>query len=408
MTIASGIAKLLVAKKQSALGTKATAASAQYYRRTSSNIELTKDTYESAEIRPDRQVQDFRHGLRKVGGTISGELSTGTYQSFIESTLGAAASAAINSGALTDVTAAVTSGASGTFTTVGANWLTLGFKVGMVVRWTGWTAPATANNDHNFLITALSSTVMTGTMLDGVAVVAKASGDSVTATEPGKHISIPITAHTKDYWTIEHAYSDITQSEQFTDCVFTKMDVKLPPTGMSTVDFAVVGLDMDTSTSAYFTTPTAVTSTGILAAVNGALYVSGTKVATVTGLDFSVDNGSTAVGAVVGSNVSPDVTAGIYKVSGNATVFFQDATLRDLFDNETESSLVGVFTDSNLPGAGFQSFVMPRLKFGGAAKDDGVKALTMTMPFTALYNSAGGTGTSSHQTTFTMYDSAFA
>jgi len=406
VAIASGISKLLVAKKQSALGTKATADSAQYYRRTSSNIELTKDTYESAEIRPDRQVADFRHGLRKVGGTISGELSTGTYQSFMESTLGAAASTAVSSGALTDVTAATTTGTAGTFTTVGANWLTLGFKVGMVVRWTGWTV-ATGNNTKNMLITALTSTVMTVTTLDGTAIVSKASGDSVTAAS-SKFISIPLTAHTKDYWTIEHAYSDITQSEQFTDCVFTKMDVKLPPTGMSTVDFSVIGLDMDTSTSAYFTTPTAVTSTGILAAVNGALYVGGTKVATVTGLDFSVDNGSTAVGAVVGSNVSPDVTAGIYKVSGNATVLFQDATLRDLFDNETESSLVGVFTDSNSAAAGYQSFVIPRLKFGGAAKDDGVKSLTMTMPFTALLNSSGGAGTSSQQTTFTVYDSAFA
>lgn len=407
MTIASGVSKLLVAKKQSALGTKATAGSAQYYRRVSSNIELTKDTYQSNEIRPDLQVVDFRHGLRKVGGTISGELSTGTYQSFIESTFRAAASAVVSSGALTDVTAAVTSGASGTFTTVGANWLTLGFKVGMVVTWTGWATTGVPNNSHNFLITALTATVMTGTMLDGVAIGAKAAGDSVTAVS-SKYVSIPLTAHTKDYWTIEHAFADITQSEQFTDCVFTKADIKLPPTAISTVDFAVIGLDMDTSTAAYFTTPTAVTSTGTLAAVNGSLYVAGTKVATVTGFDVSIDNGATAVGAVVGSNVSPDVTSGTFKVTGNATVLFQDAVMRDYFDLETEASIIGVFTASNSANAAYVSIVLPRVKFGGASKDDGVKALSLTMPFTALLNSAGGTGTSSHATTVTLYDSAFA
>lgn len=406
MTIASGVSKLLVAKKQSALGTKATAASAQYYRRVSSNIELTKDTYQSNEIRPDLQIYDFRHGLRKVGGTISGELSTGTYQSFIESTFRAAASAVATSGALTDVTAAVTSGASGTFTTVGANWLTLGFKVGMVITWSGWATTGVPNNAHNFLITALSATVMTGTMLDGVAVGAKAAGDSVTATS-SKGVSIPLTSHTKDYWTIEHAYTDITQSEQFIDCVFTKMDIKLPPTAISTVDFSVIGLDMDTSQAAYFTTPTAVTSTGVLAAVNGALYIAGTKVATVTGLDVSIDNGATAVGAVVGSNVSPDVTSGIFRVTGNMTVLFQDAVVRDYFDNETEVSLIAAFTASNDPGAAYNSIVIPRLKVGGSSKDDGVKALVLTVPFTALLNSAGGAGTSSNATTCTIYDSAF-
>jgi len=407
MAIASGSSKLLVAKKQSALGTKATAASAQYFRRVSSNITLSKDTYQSNEIRPDLQIQDFRHGLRKVGGTISGEASTGTYQSFTESVFRAAASAVVTSSALTDVTAAVTSGASGTFTTVGANWLTLGFKVGMVVTWSGWATTGVPNNSHNFLITALSATVMTGTMLDGVAIGAKAAGDSVTAVS-SKYVSIPLTAHTKDYWTIEHVFTDITQAEQFKDCVFTKMDIKLPPTAIATVDFNVIGLDVDYSTSAYFTTPTAVTSTGCLAAVNGSLYVSGVKVGTVTGFDVSIDNGATAVGAVVGANVSPDVTSGISKVTGNMTILFQDSTFRDMFNAETEASVIGVFTASNLPGAPYQSIVIPRIKLGGAGVDDGVKALTLTSPFTALLNSAGGTGTSSHATTITIYDSAFA
>lgn len=406
MSIASGVSKLLVAKKQSALGTKATAASAQYYRRVSSNITLSKDTYQSNEIRPDLQIQDFRHGLRKIEGTISGEVSTGTYQSFTESVFRAAATTSATTGALITVTSAVTTGASGTFTRSAGSYLTDGFKVGMVVTWSGWASPATANNTHNFLITALTATVMTGTMLDGVAVVAKAAGDSVTATS-SKSVSIPLTSHTKDYWTIEHVFTDITQSEQFKDCVFTKMDIKLPPTAISTVDFGVIGLDVDYSASAYFTTPTAVTTTGNLAAVNGALYVSGTKVGTVTGFDVSIDNGSTSVGAVVGANVAPDVTSGVFKVTGNATVLFQDATMRDMFNAETEASIIGVFTASNTANAGYQSIVIPRVKFGAAGIDDGVKALTMTMPFTALLNSSGGTGTSSNNTTITLYDSNF-
>ena len=66
MAISQGIFKLLVAKKQSALGTKATASGAQYMRRVTSNLDLSKDTYESAEILQSQQSRDMRHGLRKV------------------------------------------------------------------------------------------------------------------------------------------------------------------------------------------------------------------------------------------------------------------------------------------------------------------------------------------------------
>ena len=56
-------------------------------------------------------------------------------------------------------------------------------------------------------------------------------------------------------------------------------------------------------------------------------------------------------------------------------------------------------------GADFLSFALPRVKFGGAAKDDGDKSLVQTLPFTALFNSAGGTGQGTEQTTMYIQDS---
>ena len=41
---------------------------AQTLRRVSSTLNLKKNTYTSAEIRPDRQIFDFRHGARHVDG----------------------------------------------------------------------------------------------------------------------------------------------------------------------------------------------------------------------------------------------------------------------------------------------------------------------------------------------------
>lgn len=405
MTIATGVAKKLVYKKQSALGTIATASGAQYLRRVTSNIDLKKATYQSAEIRSDYQRADFRHGIRTVDGTISGELSPGSYADFIGSAVRQAWQSPSTTGAIITVAAAVTTGASGTFTRSAGSYLTDGFKIGDVVRWTGWATTGVPNNTHNFLITSLTATVMTGTMLDGVAIGAKAAGDSVTCTVVGKKNWIPLTGHLREYYTIEHAYTDITQSEVFTDCVISQAMFKMPPTGMNTCEFPVLGLNMTTGTSAYFTTPTAAVGTGVTAAANGALYIGGEAVGLVTGLDITLNGNYSTPGGVVGSNVEPDIFQGSIDVTGNATVLFQDGTFRDYFLNETEVSLIAVFTTANTANADFFGVTMSRLKFGGASKDDGEKGLTLTMPFTALLNSAGGAAVANLATTISFQDS---
>lgn len=57
-------------------------------RNTGVTLGLSKDTLQSGEIRADRQIADFRHGTRKVGGDISMELSYGTFDAILEALLG--------------------------------------------------------------------------------------------------------------------------------------------------------------------------------------------------------------------------------------------------------------------------------------------------------------------------------
>src|SRR5580765_4572295 len=52
----------------------------QILRRVASTLAFTKDTYQSNEIRQDKQIVDFRHGVHRVAGNIGGELSPLTYQ----------------------------------------------------------------------------------------------------------------------------------------------------------------------------------------------------------------------------------------------------------------------------------------------------------------------------------------
>lgn len=405
--IASGINKRISYKRQSALGTIATGSGAQYLRRITSNIDLKKATYQSNEIKPSQQVSDFRHGVRGVEGTIAGEMSVGTYQDLIESMVRQDVLTSVTTTAILTVTSAATTANMGTFTRSAGSYFTDGFKVGMVLRWSGWATTGVSNNAKNMVIIALTATVMTCATLDGTAVSAKAAGDSVTGLEVGKHTFVPATAHTRDYYTIEHYFGDIVQSEVFSDCVVSQVDVKLPATGMATIDLMIKGLNMTPGTTEYFTTPTAVTTGRNLAAVNGVLYVAGAAVALITGLNFSIKGGHTMIGGVVGSNVEPDIFPGKVSVDGQATVLFIDGVFRNYFVNETEVSMFCVFTTDNTATSGFTGFTFPRVKMGGAGKDDGEKGLVLTMPFVALENDTGGTGTNSFATTVVIQDSAF-
>lgn len=411
--MASGIEKKVVLGPQATKGTcpAANLATAQYLRRVTSSLNVTKETYQSNEMRADRQIADFRHGVQSVEGSIAGELSPGTYWRLMAAILRRDFSAGVSDAGNTGVAADSTTGAAGTFTRddVGGSWITDGFKVGDVVRFSGFTA--TANNSHNFMITALTATVMTGIMLDGVAVVDEAKGQSITTTVTGKKTWTPASGHTENWFAVEHYFSDVDLSEVFYDLKVNSMAIKLPATGLATVDFGLMGLNYANKASGdapYFTSVLAAATSGILAAVNGALYVQGTKVALLTGLDFDVA-GNLSSEAVVGSNVKPDIFDGRVAVKGNMSVFFEDATFRDYFLNETEVSINCVFTTGTEANADFIAFTMQRVKVGGASKDDGEKGLVQTMPFTALFNSSGDDGTTntatSLATTLSIQDS---
>ena len=398
MATASGIEKKVILAPQAAKGTCALANlnTAQYLRRITSSLNLTKETYQSNEIRADRQVGDFRHGVQSIDGSIAGELSPGTYGKLMAAILRKAWVAAKIGGPESDIACTLGTTPAATFTSAATGtFLADGLKVGDVVRWTGWTTTGEGNNARNFLITSLTTLIMTGVFLDGLVGYAKIAGDAVTATGVGKKVWTPATAHTEDWFSIEHAYTDVDLSEVFWDLKVNTMAVKLPATGLSTIDCGMIGLNHTnyaTDAAPYFTAVLAASTGGVLAAVNGALYVAGTKIALLTSLDFDIAGNLSSEG-VVGSNVKPDIFDGRVVVKGNMSVFFEDATFRGYFENETEVSINCVFTDDNSATADFLAFSMPRVKVGGASKDDGEKGIIQTLPFVALFNTAGDDGT---------------
>ena len=404
MAIATGVAKQLRFKAESAWGTAAGTSGGQVLRRVSSTLDLKKATYESSEIVSHYQVSDFRHGVRSVDGSISGELSPGTYQLMIEAAV-RKASAAVTAITGMSITIA-TSGSNYTITRAAGDFLSGGIKMGMVVRLTAGSFTA-GNLNNNLLVLSLTATVLTVYPLNGSTLTAEGPIASATLTVPGKYTYAPTSGHTDPSFSVEHWYSDISQSELFTGCKVNSLAMSLPPSGIAKIDIGMMGKDVTTNTSAYYSSPTAASTAGVLAAVNGVVSVSGTRVATLTGLSINVSGGMTAE-AVVGANTYPDIFEGRVKVTGQFTAFFENATLRDLFINETEASIVAAFSTGSTNAADFMAISLPRIKVGGASKDDGEKGLVQTFPFTALYYSSGGSGVASEATTMQVHDSLYA
>lgn len=402
-TISAGIFKKVHFKKQSAQGTIATggAATGQTIRRVTSTLDLSKGQFRSNEIRPSQQRPDSRHGVKAVSGNISGEWSCGTYQQWFESLLRAAAAAVVTTGSQTLGAAA---GAPATYTRASGSFLTDGFRVGQVVRASGFAGGGAGNNNVNCLIVAVSALSMSVVALNGKVIATIAGAAGVTIATVGKSIQIPTSGHTRDYYTIEHEFADVVQSERFWDCVIGSVSAKIPPNALPTLDWSIMGLDMNTATSAYFSSPTAATSTGIVASSTGVVFINGTAVASVTNLEFTINGNWSVPGGVVGANKDPDIFPGAVDASGTVSLLFYGVAERDLFVNETQFSISMAFATGNADAADFVAVIFPNVKAGGATKDDGEKALTLTLPFIPAEN-AGATDRS--VSTVMIQDSQF-
>lgn len=401
MPISKGTAKIVAYKKETTWGTLAGATLGKQLRRVTADFNLTKEAYESNELRTDRQVADFRHGVRSAEGSLSGELSSKTYADFMQSLVARDFTTASTAASLS-VTIAGT-GPTYTVTRAAGSWITDGFEVGNVLRLSGGTLNA-ANSAKNLLIASLTATVLTVVVLNGVALFAEGPIASVTATCIGKETFVPATGHTDDSYTIEEWYADIAQSEVYTGMKVGSMNVQLPATGLTTVDFSFMGKDLtNKGVTQYFTTPAAQGTDGIYAAVNGVVLAGGLPVALITSADFSIERGMENATAV-GSNSIAEIFTGRIRVSGNLSVYFQDAAFRNYFDNEAVVSLVFVLTEDSTGAADFISFTIPKAKVNSFTKADAELGIVAQCSFTGLLNDVATGGLP--LTTIMIQDSA--
>ena len=414
-------------------------AAAQILRRVSSDVALKKATYRSNEIQPDRQIHDFRHGVRSVSGTIRGELSPLTYKSVFNQVLAGTFTAGVSdvADAVTVVPAVL--GNPGTAATIQSlsgtpvNFQTAGFRIGDVITCSGFTAGAAANNARNLRVTGIVTTTATNDTLQVgpapnnsagstvenqpnltevlVAAAYGSTGSSVTISVIGKKLVTPTPGNLIDYsFSIEHWFTDVLQSELFIGCRASRMQIQLPPTGLGTIDFDVMGKDMLLNQGGpgdpYFTSPSAITTSGITASVNGIMRVNGVDYAIVTGLNFTI-NANYTTEAVVGSNTTPYLFPGWQDITGQITALFPDEQLQTAFLNEQLIDMQVLLTLNNNVNTDFISFYWPSIKLTSATKDDKPGAIVGTYGFQALHNVAadGNTSSTTDATTMVVQDS---
>jgi hypothetical protein len=379
--------------------------SAKILRRVSSSLKLAKDTYQSNEVRSDRQIQDFRHGVKRVTGSISGELSPATYFDFMEASCRGTKSSALSL-SNTDFTSVTSDSATSKFVMAGGAPVTLGLRVGDIIRFTG--LATTANNATNFLITGFGGasnreiSVYPAPVTDAVA----DSSFSLTSNgTSGKAVYVPSSSFVSRKFGFEVNSTDIDISQLYTECRIGGFTLNLPATGMGTIEVPVMGRDMEIYSAGdapFYTSPTDATTTGCIAAVNGLLRVGGSTVGVVTGLNVNF-NLNPSSDAVVGQDFVPEIFLGRANVTGQMTAFLQDATFLDYFKDEEEISVLAYLTTSSAAASPAMTIYLPRVKLGDAdIATSGEGGQGITMPFQAL--KADGTNAGDDATTIRIVD----
>lgn len=369
---------------ESTLGTQS-AGTGQKIRRVTTSLAVSKDSFQSAEVRPDQQISDMRHGVRRAAGSIEGELSTVTWDDWFEAAM-RGTWAAGTSKSQADFTSIDADETASTLTLGSGDPIAEGFRVGDVIRLGG---SLDGNQGKNFRITGFSGT---GNRVIGVSPAPADIGSAVTTftiAVAGKKLTNGVV---KRSFTVEQVFPTLDASELFLGMRVGGFSLRVPPNGMTTISWdlqGVSGLVLESGNSPAYGSAADAPNTGVMAGPNGALRVNGADRAIVTSIDMALSVSLTSQ-PVVGSQYVPDIFYGRTQVTGNISAYFDSADLVNAFLAESEMDVVVYLESGSTDPKDFLCFNMQRVKLSGVSKsigaDDGV---IVSFPFSALLASAG-------------------
>lgn len=193
---------------------------------------------------------------------------------------------------------------------------------------------------------------------------------------------------------IEDSANDIAQHRLFSGMSVSKLAVSIKPNQMVTGTFSMVGKNMAISATSFDAVKTASSTNQPFDAYSGLIRIADAggslaSIATVTGIDFTIDNGFSPT-FVVGANTTPQLEYGMATVEGTITAYFEDATLINRFLNETQTAFEVNVDDPT--GASDYTWLFPRIKINASnVPVDNPQSRIITMPFVALYDTTENT-----------------
>jgi len=188
-------------------------------------------------------------------------------------------------------------------------------------------------------------------------------------------------------FTFERAFSDISQYQLLTGCVLDRLRLSVRPDRLITGTFGVIGKSSAMNSSPLDASPTAAAANDPMDSFSGSLDEGGSSIGIVVGLELNIDN-NLEPGFVIGGDEASSLLAGQSRITGEITTYFEDASLLNKFAARTESSLI--LTCSGTGGS--LEFNLPRIVYTGAENPAlGAGPITLSLPFTALYDESEST-----------------
>lgn len=372
----------LHAVAESAYGTTPATPAFKTIRHTGTNLGLSKSSIVSEELRADRQLTDVRHGTKQVGGDISGELSYGTYDDFLEAVL--CGTWAVK--AAPYIASTISAAAADNSINDSANLLPI-LTPGDKVTIAGFTGDV-ANNRAGAVV--VSSTASKLVISGGVPLVNDAAGESVTITTLTSVLKAGVVRRS---FSILRHFSDLLEADQpfhrFVGVELNKVSLSVAVNAIVKAVFSAIGQDMidPAGTAPAGSTYPAANTNSPMDSFSGLLYEGGTVIAVITEITAELENGIQPK-FVVGSDVTKKPSIGRSNLTGQITAYFENSALLTKFINETDSSIVFYLAD--LAGNQYR-ITIPRLKYNGGQPDtQGQGAITLALPFQALLDSVSG------------------
>ena len=196
------------------------------------------------------------------------------------------------------------------------------------------------------------------------------------------------TGTTRRSFTIEREFNDLATVEyhRHTGSEINSVALSVAPNSMVNATFGIIGKDLSLNTSQVgSSTYSADGNKTPFDSFTGSITEGGSAIATVTALEFSLENGIEPLFAV-GSATTQRPAIGKSRLTGTLTTYFESKALYEKFLNETSSAIVLTLTDV----AGNDYIIeIGNVKYNSGQPDvSGEGAITIAMDFVGLYDTS--------------------